>query len=227
VRVHRPIPFRDLKLWIFDLDGTLIDSRDDLVNSVNSMLRHVGHKELPPEIIASYIGDGAPTLVRRALGDPDDEDFFTNALNYFLAYYREHKLDHTYVYDGVFASLDAMRAKLDGAKLAVLTNKPVAPARAIIDALGLGKYFFQVYGGNSFHTKKPDPHGVEALLEEAGGIAPGQAVIIGDSAVDMLTARNTGIYSVGCTFGLSPHTLEDLPGDVMVDSPSEWKELLD
>jgi phosphoglycolate phosphatase len=227
VKVHRPIPFHDLKLWIFDLDGTLIDSRDDLVNSVNAMLRHVGQKELPPEIIASYIGDGAPTLVRRALGDPDDEDFFTNALNFFLAYYREHKLDHTHVYDGVFASLDAMRAKLDGAKLAVLTNKPVAPARAIVDALGLGKYFFQVYGGNSFHTKKPDPHGVEALLQEAGGIAPEHAVIIGDSAVDMLTARNTGIYSVGCTFGLSPHTLEDLPGDVMVDSPSEWAELLD
>ena len=91
-------------------------------------------------------------------------------------------------------------------KMAVLSNKPVGPSRAIVEALGLGPYFFQVYGGNSFHTKKPDPTGVQALLEEAGA-PPEETVIIGDSDIDVLTARNSGIYSVGVTYGLAPHTL--------------------
>jgi phosphoglycolate phosphatase len=222
VKVFRPIPFRDLRLFIFDLDGTLVDSRVDLANSVNAMLRHVGRKELPHEIISTYIGDGAPMLVRRALGDPDDEAFVEDAIEYFLSYYREHKLDHTYVYAGVKESLEAMRVGFPQAKMAVLSNKPVNPSRAIVEALGLQPFFFQVYGGNSFHTKKPDPRGVQALLEEAGGVRTGQTVLIGDSAVDVLTARNSGIYSVGCTFGLAPHTLED----ALVDSPAQWVEMI-
>jgi len=226
VIVHRAIPWGEIRLLIFDLDGTLIDSRQDLVNSVNAMLRHVQRPELPHDLIASYIGDGAPMLVRRALGDPDDEKFVHAALDLFLAYYREHKLDHTYVYDGVFEALGEMKRVLPEATMAVLTNKPVNPARAIVEALELGKFFFQTYGGNSFHTKKPDPAGVEVLFKEAGRVLASQAVMIGDSAVDMLTARNAGMYSVGCTFGLAPHTLEDLPGDVMVDSPAEWATML-
>ncbi|HEY8671962.1 MAG TPA: HAD hydrolase-like protein, partial [Terriglobales bacterium] len=91
----RPFDPRTIKLVIFDLDGTLIDSRLDLIHSVNAMLRHFKHSELPGEVVASYVGDGAPMLVRRALGDPDDEIFFKQALEFFLAYYREHKLDHT------------------------------------------------------------------------------------------------------------------------------------
>ena len=104
--------------------------------------------------------------------------------------------------------------------MAVLSNKPVGPSRAIIEALGLGPYFFQVYGGNSFHTKKPDPAGVQILLEEAG-VQPEETVIIGDSDIDVLTARNSGIYSVGVTYGLAPHTLEDAPPDVLIDHPNE------
>lgn len=104
--------------------------------------------------------------------------------------------------------------------MAVLSNKPVGPSRAIVEALGLGQYFFQVYGGNSFHTKKPDPAGVEALLEESGA-RPGETVIIGDSEVDIITARNAATYSIGVTYGLSPHTLEDAPPDVLIDHPEE------
>ena len=175
IRKNRPIPGHTAKLLIFDLDGTLIDSREDLANSINAMLRHFSEKALPREVIASYIGDGAPMLVRRALGDPDDENFVQDALLYFMAWYREHKLDHTYVYDGIKEALDAIQKGRDGAstqatpalKMAVLSNKPVGPSRAIVEALGLGPYFFQVYGGNSFHTKKPDPAGVQVLLEEA------------------------------------------------------------
>jgi phosphoglycolate phosphatase len=228
IRKNRPIPGHTAKLLIFDLDGTLIDSREDLANSINAMLIHFGKKELPHEVIASYIGDGAPMLVRRSLGDPDDENFVQDAVLYFMSWYREHKLDNTYVYDGVKEALAAIQKSRNTAptketqplKMAVLSNKPVGPSRAIVEALGLGPYFFQVYGGNSFHTKKPDPAGVQVLLEEAG-VQPEETIIIGDSDIDVLTARNSGIYSVGVTYGLAPHTLEDAHPDVLIDHPNE------
>src|ERR1039458_10777831 len=95
IRTLRPLPVKNVKLIIFDLDGTLIDSELALVAAVNAMLRHYGRKELPLEIIGTYIGDGAPMLIRRALGDPAHSGFLQEALNYFLLYYREHKLDNT------------------------------------------------------------------------------------------------------------------------------------
>jgi len=227
IHKNRAIPANQIKLLIFDLDGTLVDSREDLANSINAMLRHFGKAELPHPVIASYIGDGAPMLVRRSLGDPDDESFVQDALLYFMAWYREHKLDSTYVYDGIRESLDAIGSSRNGQtlKMAVLSNKPVGPSRAIVEALGLGPYFFQIYGGNSFHTKKPDPAGVQALLEESGA-QPEETVMIGDSDIDILTARNAGIYSVGVTYGLAPHTLEDAPPDVLIDKPHELATVL-
>jgi len=225
IKINRPIPVEDIRLLVFDLDGTLIDSRQDLCNSVNATLRHYGRPELPCELISTYIGDGAPMLVRRALGDPDDQKFVEEALMFFLMYYREHKLDFTYVYAGIKESLTAIREARNGeVKMAVLSNKPVNPSRAIVEALGLNEYFFQIYGGNSFPTKKPDPQGALQLVNEAK-VRPEQAVMIGDSANDVATAKNTGMYSVGLSYGLSPATLEKVPPDVLLDRPDELGEL--
>lgn len=227
LRLLNPIPPDKIRLIVFDLDGTLIDSRKDLTNSINAMLTKFGRDALPEEIIATYIGDGAGMLVRRALGDPEDEPLVENALQHFLAHYREHKLDFTYVYAGVFESLDAMRTAPDGTarKMAVLTNKPVGPSVAICDALGLSPYMFRIYGGNSFASKKPEPEGLNALIREAG-VAPGETLMIGDSSVDILTARRAGAWVIGCRFGLSAHTVEDIPSDCLVDSAGEWAQAL-
>lgn len=221
------IPVEAVRLLVFDLDGTLIDSRQDLVNSVNATLCHLKRPELPEDVIASYIGDGAGMLVRRALGDPEDEPLVENALQHFLAHYREHKLDFTYVYPGVFDSLEAMRTSSDGTarKMAVLTNKPVGPSVAICDALGLSRYMFRIYGGNSFTSKKPDPEGLNAVIREAE-VAPGETLMIGDSSVDILTARRAGAWIIGCRFGLSSHTVESIPSDCLVDAAAEWAQAL-
>jgi phosphoglycolate phosphatase len=108
----------------------------------------------------------------------------------------------------------------DGRTLVVLSNKPVSPSRAIVEALGLGPYFQQVYGGNSFPTKKPDPMGALTLLREFDMDA-GEAMIIGDSSNDVLTGRNCGMWTCGCTYGFAPETLAQAPPDVLVDHPSE------
>jgi phosphoglycolate phosphatase len=219
------------RLIVFDLDGTLIDSQKDLSNSVNATLVHLERPTLPHAVIASYIGDGASMLVRRALGDPEgdvhDAEFVDGAVQYFLDYYREHKLDFTYVYDGVFEALDAIRAEWPDLPMAVLTNKPVRPSRDICAYFELDRYFFQNYGGNSFHTKKPDATGLLALIAEAsvlsgGQVQPGETVMVGDSDVDILTARNCGARSIGCSYGLAPERLAAAGPDVVVGSPAEW-----
>jgi len=226
VKVIREIPAEKIRLLIFDLDGTLVDSRLDLANSVNAMLRHYHRKELPADVIANYVGDGAPMLVRRALGDPEDEHFVHEALNFFIAYYREHKLDHTHLYPGIVEALTALRTGGNGhqRRMAILSNKPVNPTRQIAQALGLAGFFVQIYGGNSFPTKKPDPQGVETLLRETG-CSNEEAIIFGDSDVDVLTARNASIWSCGVTYGFAPHTLEAAPPDVLVDSPMDWPRI--
>jgi phosphoglycolate phosphatase len=222
-RIFRPIPAASLRLLVFDLDGTLIDSGADLCASVNAMLHHFGRAPLPQAVISTYIGDGVARLVSRALGEPVEAAYPESAVAYFLDYYREHKLDHTYVYPGVFASLDSLRFEPAGAprSMAVLTNKPIGPSLAICEALGLSPYFSRIYGGNSFATKKPDPEGLLALMREAEATGE-ETLMIGDSDVDIMTARNAGVWSMGCSFGLSPHTLAAVPPDCLVDSPAEW-----
>lgn len=221
IRISRPIPTRKIKLVLFDLDGTLIDSEHDLAAAVNAMLVKYGRKELPIDVIGTYIGDGAPMLIRRALGDPADREFLQEALNYFLLYYREHKLDTTCLYDGIREALRQIGTHNGvGRQMAVLTNKPVRVSRDILAGLGVDGSFFQVYGGNSFDTKKPDPLGANTLISEAG-VSAEETVMVGDSQVDVLTARNAGMWSIGVTYGFAPRTLEQVVPDVLVDTPAE------
>ncbi len=241
IRTRRAFHPHSIRLVIFDLDGTLIDSRLDLVHSVNAALRHIGRPALPDDVIASYVGDGAPVLIQRALGgEATDEALVRKGLEFFLSYYREHKLDHTTVYPGVAEALAKIQNPGNGTaradqhpgsqhpatqrNLAVLTNKPVIPSRAIVEALGLGRFFSKIYGGNSFATKKPDPEGARKLLEE-NAVGPEQTVIVGDSHVDVRTGRNAGLWTVGVYYGFAPHTLEDEPADVSVDHPSELADV--
>jgi phosphoglycolate phosphatase len=235
-----------LRLLVFDLDGTLIDSSLDLCNSVNAAMLGVGKSTLPNAVIANYIGDGAAMLVRRALGDPGDVDaanaaagnaLFHRAFELFLEHYREHKLDNTRCYEGVLDSLQAIRGRHPELPMAVLTNKPVNPSRQICEALELAPFFFQNYGGNSFTTKKPDPEGLLTLMREteellkkrdaaAQPLLPAEVVMIGDSDVDVLTARRVGARAIGCLFGLAPHSLDQVQPDQLVQHASEWPEAL-
>ncbi len=229
------------RLLVFDLDGTLIDSSRDLCNAINATLVHFGKPALPDAVIATYIGDGASMLVRRAFGDPEgdrhDQAFVGAALRFFLDFYRVHKLDFTRVYPGVLEALTRIRSSDPSMQMACLTNKPIRPSEEICRELGLSPFFFRIYGGNSFHTKKPDPHGLERLIAEAsaadraGGrsrdLAAHETVMIGDSAVDVLTARNCGARSIGCTFGLAPQSLLAAPPDQLAHSPEMWPGLIE
>src|ERR1035437_4158523 len=162
IRTRRAFDPHSIQLMIFDLDGTLIDSRLDLVHSVNAALRHIRRPELPDDVIASYVGDGAPILIQRALGpEAADEALVRRGLDFFLSYYREHKLDHTTVYPGIAEALSAIQRPSNGTprNMAVLTNKPVNPSRAIVEELGGGGGIFSLFGGErqSNHTTDTTP----------------------------------------------------------------------
>ncbi len=206
---------------IFDLDGTLIDSKRDLIQSVNAMLQGMGRETLHEDTISGYIGHGAPQLIGRALGNGATEAEREKALKFFLAHYEEHKLDSTCAYPGVTVALDELR----GFSMAVLTNKPVRVSVRILEGLGLAKYFRAVYGGNSFETKKPDPLGARRILEEFGA-APEEAMLIGDSEVDVQTARNAGTLAVAVNYGFGTHDRTANPADVYLDRLTELVPLL-
>jgi phosphoglycolate phosphatase len=213
--------FSSVRALIFDLDGTLINSKRDLIHSVNAMLVEMGRDTLHEDTISGYIGHGAPQLVARALGNGAGEEERERALRFFLGYYEDHKMDSTCAYQGVLEALD----ELQGFAMAVLTNKPVRVSGRILEALGLAKYFRLVYGGNSFETKKPDPLGARRILEEFG-MASEEAMLIGDSEVDVQTARNAGMLAVAVNYGFGNHDRTAYPADAYVDDLGDLIPLL-
>jgi phosphoglycolate phosphatase len=213
-----------VRALIFDLDGTLIDSQRDLIHSVNAMLREMACPELAEDTISGYIGHGAPQLVARALGSGATPEESTRALQFFLGYYERHKMDTTCAYPGVTETLAQLQRQ--DLPMAVLTNKPARISVRILEALGLANYFRAIYGGNSFETKKPDPLGAKTILGELGA-APGETMVIGDSEVDIQTARNAGTLAAAVNYGFGVHDRQRYPADVYLDSIADLVRLVD
>jgi phosphoglycolate phosphatase len=205
-----------VRAFIFDLDGTLIDSKADIVNSVNAMLRETQRKEMPLEMVAAYIGHGAPRLMASVLGAEATENERETALNIFLEHYEKHNLDATRAYPGVEEGL----ASLSGIPLAVLTNKPTTASLQILEGLGLAKYFQAIYGGDSFERKKPDASGAQFILRELGAAAE-ESAMVGDSDVDVQTARNAGMRAVAVNYGFGRYDRMANPADLYIDRLTE------
>jgi phosphoglycolate phosphatase len=201
-----------VRLLVFDLDGTLVDSKEDLANSVNVALESFDLPPLPHPTIYSYVGDGASTLIRRAL-PPEKAGLLPKVLDRFLGYYRRHLLDTTRAYPEV---VGALRKWAGIYRMAVLTNKGVAMTREILSGLSLDGYFFEVRGGDSFGTKKPDPEGLLHILRKAE-IGAREAVMIGDSRNDVQAGRAAGTVTCGVTYGLGATGFAEHPPDFTVD----------
>jgi phosphoglycolate phosphatase len=207
----------------FDLDGTLVDSGTDIAAAANHVLAGLGLPALPPATLRRYVGDGARVLVQRALG-PAHEDRLDEALAAFLARYGEHLLDATRPYDGIPELLAALAAR--GVRLSVLTNKPVAMSRRILDGLGLLGRFVEVVGGDSLPTRKPDPAGVHHLRARTG-TAAARTLLVGDSGIDVRTACAAGVAFCGVAWGLTPESLAAAAPARIVERPADLVAVVD
>lgn len=201
----------------FDLDGTLIDTRVDLAAAANHVLRVLGLPELPPETFYEFIGGGARALVERALG-ARHRDRLDAGLAAFREYYGAHLLDASRPYPGIDEALEALAAR--GVVLSVLTNKPAAMSRAILEGLGLTARFLAIVGGDSLPVLKPDPAGLEQL-RALSGTPRERMLLVGDSAIDVRTARAAGMAVCGVAWGISPEALVAAGPDRIVDDPAE------
>ena len=202
---------RVLKLLVFDLDGTLADTRLDLAASVNAALAAVGRGSLPPETVVSFVGDGARNLLTRSLAaagesqpaaaahDTELDAQLDAALAAFLAHYREHCLVETRAYPGLARALESLAPY----RKAVLTNKPAAPARAILEGLGLAGHFAHVFGGDNPYGQKPDPAALRKLMELEDA-RPEATLMIGDGVQDLRAARRAGTRFLGFLEGMAP-----------------------
>ena len=203
---------KKIRLVVFDLDGTLVDSKVDLANSVNYALGEFGFPSLPNGTIYSYVGNGASTLILRSLGTGGKE-ILPRVLETFLAHYRGHLLDTTVPYPGVRESLSAQSGNFD---MAVLTNKPIDMTRTILAGLSLSRHFVDVRGGDSFGSKKPDPEGLLRIMEERG-TTPVETLMVGDSVNDILAGLGAGVATCGVTYGLGAKGFATHPPDFTID----------
>jgi phosphoglycolate phosphatase len=198
------------QLLIFDLDGTLADSRADLATGINRMRAHYGLSPLSLETVTGFIGDGIRKLVERSLQGTNVD--FEEALALDKKFYAEHMLDETALYGGVEEGLRKLAAA--GHVLAVLSNKPGDPSRILLNHLGIGSLFFRILGGGDVPNLKPSPDGIFALMNESG--MEGSTVwMIGDHHTDLEVAHNAGVKSGFVTYGIGH------PGEFTADQV--WK----
>jgi phosphoglycolate phosphatase len=211
------------RLLVFDLDGTLVDSTRDIAAATNAALQRVapGVAPIPLEVVARFVGEGARVLVERALHHAGLALAADDVLPALLDCYGERLLETTHLYEGIPQALDAVA----GCTLAVLTNKPGAFSRAILDGLGVGARFARVRGADEVAARKPDPAGLLRLLEELQA-TPGQAWMVGDSTIDVRTARAGGVRVAGALWGLDPAGLRAASPDRLLAHPCEIASLL-
>ena len=214
-------------LAVFDLDGTLIDSRRDLTDSANEMLAGYGAPPLAEEDVVSMVGCGAATLVRRVITAAGVDVVVEDALARFLSIYDQRLTHHTRPYDGIPALLDELRGR--EIAMALLTNKPLSQSRAILETFDLSRYFTWVVGGDGPWPRKPAPDGMRFLMSQASA-GPAETILIGDSTVDLQTSRNAGVRICLARYGFG---YADLPAaeltgeEALVDTPAEIAEVLD
>ena len=213
------------RLIVFDLDGTLVDSRRDIADAANALLVSCGAQAFPEERIGAMVGDGAATLVARAFKASGVERP-PDALERYLALYETRLLNHTRPYDGIPDVLDALGRR---AALAVLTNKPLAATRRILDGLDLARYFpaAAVLGGDGPFPRKPDPVGLRQLVGSVN-VDAASTRMVGDSVVDWRTARAaaTGVCLARYGFGFGTVPVAELsPDEHVIDAPRQLLEL--
>ena len=207
---------------VFDLDGTLIDSRADLAAAVNHMLQTLSLPTLSAATVAAHVGEGARLLVARALG-ASQQIHLEGGLRIFVEYYGAHLLEHTRPYAGVSEALAALTAH--GIALSVLTNKPVAMSRAILDGLGMLSTFVAVLGDGSAVARKPDPAGL-LHLQALTATAADKMLLVGDSAIDLRTARAAGVAFCGVAWGFSPDGLRAAGAQRIIERPTQLVPLV-
>jgi phosphoglycolate phosphatase len=210
------------RLVVFDLDGTLVDSRRDIAASANLLLAELGAEPLAEERIGGMVGEGARTLVRRLVTAAGLEVDIHHAFERFLAIYDEHLVDHTVLYPGMDAALEAARAR---ARLAVLTNKPQHHTDRLLAALGIGGRFIAVIGGDTSFPRKPDPSAFIDLAGRAGALVS-ETVMVGDSLVDLETARRASAIPCIVTYGFGRFDPADLAGIDVCHDPSDLAGVL-
>jgi phosphoglycolate phosphatase len=186
-----------IQLVVFDLDGTLVDSSRDLAAATNALLADLGRTQLSHDDVVSLVGEGAAVLVRRALERVGLDPGTPNALEQFLVHYDARLLDTTRPYPGM---VDTVRFLHDRHRLAVLTNKPMRPTMRILEGLEMDALFSDVIGGDSPHGRKPVPAGLLDLVARAG-VAPAETLLVGDSPVDLETARRAGTHICLARYG--------------------------
>jgi phosphoglycolate phosphatase len=214
-----------VRLVVFDLDGTIVDSRTDLANATNALLDEFGGTTLPDARVVEMVGEGAAVLVRRALTASGLDPAYPGALERFLALYERRLLDHTRPYEGMTEALERLVARIP---LAVLTNKPAKATARILDGLGMRRFFRVVIGGDSAFERKPDPAGL-LHIASAAGVSPDDTLMVGDSPIDLQTARRAGTRICLARYGFGYRDVEkDLRGDEQfIDRPVELTRLLE
>ena len=211
-----------MDLLIFDLDGTLVDSRRDIATSVNELLTRLGRPGRPSEQVFDFIGNGVRKLIERSLGGATAPEELDEAVQLYLQIYGRRLLDTTRAYPGVHEALVELEALPSAPQMAVLTNKPTKESLTVLEGLDLMRYFGQVHGGESFPQRKPDPMGVDALIESTGGRRD-RTLMVGDSRVDYETARNARIRVSLVTYGIGAKEVRSLSPDYFID---DMRELL-